>query len=106
MLTVAQAAEALGVGKDTVYGLIKHEGLPAVSVGLTGKRLKLRVYVASLDQWIKEREQTNAPGMRSPTHEQMDVQRPERKRRASKSTPSSGRDVLHPTPGQRRALSS
>ena len=85
MLSVMEVAAVLGVGKDTVYGLIKNEGLPAVSLGLAGTRQKLRVSVTSLDRWIREREQLfteERTGMSM--NIQTDVKMPERKRRARK----------------------
>ena len=90
LLTVMQVAAALGVGKDTVYGLIKNEGLPAVSVGLAGTRQKLRVSVTSLDTWIREREQRFTGGTGILTNIQTDVQETTSKRRARKGHPSSG----------------
>jgi excisionase family DNA binding protein len=50
LLTVATV---LGVHRSTVYDLIKHEGLPMVSLG--GRR-GTRILLTSLHQWMKERE--------------------------------------------------
>lgn len=76
LLTVLQVAQVLNVGKDTVYGLIKNEGLPAVSVGLVGTRKKLRVSVTSLDRWIKERELAQNPELAFLMNAQTDVVQP------------------------------
>ena len=53
LLTIAQVADILSVGRTTVYDLIHREGLPAISLGGRGN---LRVAQSSLQQWIQERE--------------------------------------------------
>ncbi len=53
LLTVAKAAVVLGVHRSTVYDLIKHEGLPKVSLG--GRR-GTRIRLTSLHRWMEERE--------------------------------------------------
>ncbi|MBO0783164.1 MAG: helix-turn-helix domain-containing protein [Ktedonobacteraceae bacterium] len=52
LLTVEQVAERLGLSKPTIYELIYHEGLPSVKLGKSR-----RIIPASLQQWLKEREQ-------------------------------------------------
>ncbi len=49
LLTVAEAAEVLGVGKSTVYDLMRTRQLPSVKLG----RLR-RVPVADLDRFVTE----------------------------------------------------
>src|SRR5579859_723415 len=61
LLTVPQAAVVLGVGKDMVYDFIKHHGLPAISLGKSGLRPKLRISVTSLESWVAMREQQQNP---------------------------------------------
>jgi excisionase family DNA binding protein len=51
LLSVADAAIALSVSRQTVYNFIYREGLPSVLVG----RIR-RVHSGSLEDWIKERE--------------------------------------------------
>ena len=55
LLTVAQVAETLNIGKTKVYELIRQEGLPIVRIGSV-----IRVSAASLAQWIAQREQASA----------------------------------------------
>jgi len=52
LLTIAQVATTLGVGRSKVYTFIKQEGLPTISLG----RGLTRVSVVSLEQWIQQRE--------------------------------------------------
>lgn len=52
LLTIPQAAEALSVGRNKIYELIKREGLPTVTIGGM-----MRIPVHSLQAWIEEQEQ-------------------------------------------------
>lgn len=94
LLTVIQVAAMLSVGKDTVYSLIKHEGLPAMSISLVGTRSKLRVSVSSLEQWIRAREQVYTPSMGILTNTQTDVGKPERKRQVRKGLLESEGNII------------
>jgi excisionase family DNA binding protein len=51
LLSVPQVAKTLGLGRTKVYELIATEGLPVVRFGRA-----VRVSVASLQQWIDQRE--------------------------------------------------
>jgi excisionase family DNA binding protein len=51
LLSVPEVAKALGLGRTKVYELIATEGLPVVRFGRA-----VRVSVASLQQWIDQRE--------------------------------------------------
>ena len=51
LLSVPDVAKRLGVGRTKVYELIATEGLPVVRFGRA-----VRVSVASLQQWIEQRE--------------------------------------------------
>ncbi len=106
LLTVMQVAVVLSVGKDTVYSLIKHEGLPVMSIGLAGTRPKLRVSVTSLEQWIRAREQVHNPSMSILTNAQTDVRGPERKSKARKGLAESGGKIISLTSKQASSRSS
>lgn len=54
MLTVAEVAEALGLGEQVVRARCARGELPAVNVG-TDSRAMWRVPKCDLDQWIEER---------------------------------------------------
>ncbi len=51
LLSLPEVAKALGLGRTKVYDLIATEGLPVVRFGRA-----VRVSVASLQQWIDQRE--------------------------------------------------
>lgn len=51
LLSIPQVAKTLGLGRTKVYELIATEGLPVVRFGRA-----VRVSVASLQQWIEQRE--------------------------------------------------
>lgn len=53
LLTIAEVADILNVGRTTVYGFIQRDGLPVVPLARRGK---LRVVKSSLMRWIAERE--------------------------------------------------
>ena len=55
LLSVPEVAKTLGLGRTKVYELIACEGLPVVRFGRA-----VRVPVASLQQWIEQREKQNA----------------------------------------------
>jgi excisionase family DNA binding protein len=55
LLSVPEVAKALGLGRTKVYELIAAEGLPVVRFGRA-----VRVSIASLQQWIEQREKQNA----------------------------------------------
>jgi excisionase family DNA binding protein len=52
LLDIPEVARRLKVGRTKVYHLIKHHGLPVVTVGDVA-----RVSLASLQRWIVENEQ-------------------------------------------------
>jgi excisionase family DNA binding protein len=54
LLSVREAAEYLGVCRQTVYTYIYHEGLPSITV--RGIR---RIHFDSLQKWLLEREEIN-----------------------------------------------
>ena len=59
-LSVAEAAEQLGVSRPIIYGLIKNGEFPAVVVG----QKRVIIPVAALEQWLashatREEEQNN-----------------------------------------------
>ena len=54
LLTIPEVARRLSVGRTKVYGLIKHAGLPAVTVGSS-----MRIAEPSLQQWIHEHERVS-----------------------------------------------
>lgn len=54
LLNVAQAEQMLGLGRSKIYELIANEGLPVVRFGRA-----IRVPYASLQDWIKQREEQN-----------------------------------------------
>lgn len=51
LLSIPEVAKTLGLGWTKVYELIASEGLPVVRFGRA-----VRVSVASLQQWIEQRE--------------------------------------------------
>ena len=55
LLSVPEVAKTLGLGRTKVYELIAAEGLPVVRFGRA-----VRVSIASLQQWIEQREKQNA----------------------------------------------
>lgn len=95
LLTVLQVADALGVGKDTVYNLIKYKGLPTISVAIEGTRKKLRISVSSLNTWIKEHEQAHNPEANSysdiyiPTSKRIEMHMLEHLQKTNKDSASS-----------------
>lgn len=54
LLTMAQVAKKLNLGRTKVYELVATEGLPVVRFGRA-----VRVSVTSLQQWIEQRERQN-----------------------------------------------
>ena len=54
LLGIPEVMEMLDLGRDTVYKLIREEGLPTVKLG--GSR---KVVLSSLVTWIKQREQSS-----------------------------------------------
>ena len=54
LLNIAQAEQALGLGRSKIYDLIANEGLPIIRFGRA-----IRVPDASLQDWIKQREEQN-----------------------------------------------
>ncbi len=52
LLTIAQVAQSLKLGRTKVYELIATEGLPVVRFGRA-----IRVSSASLKRWVETREQ-------------------------------------------------
>lgn len=51
-LTVAEAAAALHLGRNTVYDLIRHGDLPSIRIGRA-----IRVPQAALQEWINSNTQ-------------------------------------------------
>jgi len=47
--TVSEMAEALGIGKNKAYELVKTEGFPAVFIGST-----IRIPIEALKNWLNE----------------------------------------------------
>lgn len=54
LLSVPEVAQTLGLGRTKVYELIACEGLPVIRFGRA-----VRVSVASLQQWVEQREKQN-----------------------------------------------
>ena len=54
-LTVPEAAQALGIGRNTVYELVASDAIPYVRIGRT-----IRIPTASLNRWLEA--QTNPNG--------------------------------------------
>jgi excisionase family DNA binding protein len=54
LLSVPEVAQTLGLGRTKVYELIAGEGLPVIRFGRA-----VRVSVASLQQWVEQREKQN-----------------------------------------------
>ena len=50
-ISVMEAAEILGVGRNKMYSLLKQEGFPYVKLGNT-----YRIRKAGLDKWLKDHE--------------------------------------------------
>ena len=50
LLRMREAAEALGVGRSTIYGLVRSGDLPSVRIGRS-----LRVPAAGLQAWVEGR---------------------------------------------------
>ncbi len=57
LLTIAQTAQALNLGRTKVVELIEQERLPTVRFGRA-----VRISLASLEQWIHQREQNQSGG--------------------------------------------
>lgn len=55
LLTVAQAATKLGIGRTKLYDLINNNQLPYVEIPGAGESTK-RISALTLNTWIKERE--------------------------------------------------
>jgi excisionase family DNA binding protein len=85
LLTVQQAAELLGVGKDLVYGFIKQGSLPTLNLARPGQRQKLRIPLVVLEQWIMEQTRQQNPDNDLITSRQSDVSKSELVKRARKS---------------------
>ncbi|HYU74557.1 MAG TPA: helix-turn-helix domain-containing protein [Ktedonobacteraceae bacterium] len=54
LLTIPEVARRLSIGRTKVYGLIKNDGLPAVTVGSA-----MRIAEPSLQKWIQEHERVS-----------------------------------------------
>jgi excisionase family DNA binding protein len=54
LLSIPEVARALSIGQTKVYDLIKTDGLPTIKLGRM-----TRISVASLQQWIQQREQAS-----------------------------------------------
>jgi excisionase family DNA binding protein len=55
LLTVAQAATKLGIGRTKLYNLINNNQLPYVEIPGAGESTK-RISALTLNAWIRERE--------------------------------------------------
>ena len=53
LLTIPEVAAILNVGRTTVYGFIRRDGLPAVTLGGRGN---IRVRRSSLERWLQSHE--------------------------------------------------
>jgi excisionase family DNA binding protein len=100
LLTVQQAAELLGVGKDLVYGLINQGSLPTLNLARPGQRQKLRIPLAVLEQWIMEQTRQQNPDNDLITSRQSDVDTSKPTKRARKTRVPSGRVIALPTSTQ------
>jgi excisionase family DNA binding protein len=54
LLTIPEVARRLSVGRTKVYGLIRNDGLPAVTVGSA-----MRIAEPSLQKWIQDHERVS-----------------------------------------------
>ena len=50
-ISVMEAAKILGVGRNTMYALIKQDGFPYVKIGNA-----YRIRKAGLEEWLKDHE--------------------------------------------------
>jgi excisionase family DNA binding protein len=57
LMSVREAAQALGIGRDTAYGLIRDGRLPAVRVGR-----RVLVPRTALERWIEAETGRMSPG--------------------------------------------
>ena len=57
MLRPGEAAEAIGLGRSTIYAMIASGELPAVRVGAGGR--SVRIPVEALREWINARLQNS-----------------------------------------------
>jgi len=55
LLTVAQAAAKLGIGRTKIYDLINNNQLPYVEIPGAGESTK-RISALTLNAWIRDRE--------------------------------------------------
>lgn len=62
LLTVAEAAQILGIGRSTVYLLVMREQLPSIKLGRS-RRVPTRVLDAFIEQQLQEQkvEMVKAP---------------------------------------------
>ena len=58
LLTVAEMAEQLAIGRTRAYELVASGQIPSVRVG----KNSIRIAVAALQQWVDERGAANATG--------------------------------------------
>ncbi len=91
LLTIPQAAEMLGIGKDMVYDFIKRGSLPAINLAEPGARPKLRISLAVLQLWITQRERQQNPHHELLMSRQVDDVRSKRLRKATKGLAASGK---------------
>jgi excisionase family DNA binding protein len=106
LLTIEQAAQALGVGKDLVYNFIRHEGLPAVDMSRSSSRQKLRVSVSALQIWIQNRERQQNPPNDLITNRQADAEISTSQRRSREGHAKSQRGKAPSTSKQRHSQAS
>lgn len=55
LLTAKQAMAMLGIGRTSLWCLMRQGGLPYIKLG-KGRKAALRFSVESLNQWLKQRE--------------------------------------------------
>jgi excisionase family DNA binding protein len=58
LLSTADAADVLGVSRDTILRHVKAGSLPFVDVAASGERERIRIDEADLDTWIAEHKRT------------------------------------------------
>jgi excisionase family DNA binding protein len=106
LLTIEQAAQALGVGKDMVYSFIKHDGLPTIDLSRTNSRQKLRISVSALQLWIESRERQQNPSNDLITNGQPDAQKTNPLRRPTEGHAKGQRVSASPAPRRRPSRAS
>ena len=60
LLTAEQLMERLGVSRTSLWSLMRKRGLPYIKLG-PGRRAALRFSVESVNTWLTQNEQRDAP---------------------------------------------